>query len=132
MSDDRTSLDLVRAAKSYGSNLNAADLDMIVRGCLAYTRPLKAQIAALTARIAALEAGGAKSLIDAYRGAFKQGETDEHGQLVQFRRGDLVTHRGALWFVNADCDSSIRPGESRSHTLCVKAGKNARDVRAAG
>lgn len=74
------------------------------------------RIDALEQRLKALEAGGAKSLIDAYRGTYKDGE--------QYQRGQLITHQGSLWFCGMDTNS--RPGTGPHWTMAVKAGRDAR------
>jgi hypothetical protein len=88
--------------------------DAGIQGALIF---LTACAHAFAEHIEALEAqlasGGPKSLLDAFRGTWKSGET--------YHRGELVTYQGSLWFVHRDSDE--RPGTSPAYQLCVKSGR---------
>jgi hypothetical protein len=75
-----------------------------------------ARLLAHEARISVLEeqlrAGGAKSLLDCYKGVWRTGST--------YVRGSLATHQGGLWFATKDTED--RPGASSHWVLAVKSG----------
>jgi hypothetical protein len=77
---------------------------------------LRAQIVALDIRLGLaekrLDAGGGRSLIDAYQGVWKNDR--------RYARGDLVTDGGGLWFCNTQ--TNTRPGSGSHWILAVKSG----------
>jgi hypothetical protein len=79
----------------------------VIRDLLA---PLDARLTAIEQR---LNGGGPQTLADSYRGVFKQGES--------YKRGELCTDQGGLWFCNAD--TQTRPGSGPHWTLAVKSGE---------
>ena len=70
----------------------------------------------LEEHVAALKRAGARALLDAYRGVYREAD--------QYVRGELVTHGGGLWFCLVDTAS--RPGSGSHWVLAVKAGKQCR------
>lgn len=105
---------------TYGIQDLARDMAADVHAhVLAALTPVQKQIAALEKRIAELEQQprGLK-----YCGAWAATET--------YATGDVVTDKGAMWVSTpALTHAKGRPAESRDWTLCVKAGRDGRDLR---
>lgn len=77
---------------------------------------LQRDLAETTGRVASLERGGARTLLDAYRGVYRDGD--------RYARGELATHGGGLWFCLVD--TAARPGSGPHWVLAVKAGMQSR------
>ena len=78
---------------------------------------LEQRAAALDARVQELESRPGL----AYQGVWEEGKW--------YRHGDVVTRDGAMWHSNLNSNFA-KPGQvPLSWTLCVKAGRDAKDVR---
>ena len=55
-----------------------------------------------------------------YRGVFREGE--------EYPVGTMITHGGSLWYANAT--TKAMPGRCGDWTLCVKRGRDGKDIRA--
>lgn len=54
-----------------------------------------------------------------YRGVFREGE--------EYSAASMVTHGGSLWYANAT--TKAMPGRCGDWTLCVKRGRDGKDIR---
>lgn len=77
--------------------------------------PMRADVKALGARVAALEAANAEK---AYFGVY-DGDSG-------YRKHNMVTHGGSMWVALEDAPAGTRPGESDEWQLAVKKGRDAR------
>ena len=80
-------------------------LGQLVRDCVAQN------VKPVEARLAVIEAKGV-----VYRGAWQAAE--------EYQRGDLATYDGSMWHANDT--TRARPGDGKSWTLAVKAGRDSR------
>lgn len=80
------------------------------------TGPMKAQIAALEARLAETEKRGPGLQ---YRGVWQRAEI--------YVRGDVTTYGGSAWFANRETEAGETPGAGDGWVLMVKRGKDGAD-----
>ena len=90
-------------------------LEIVVSSALIKHSRLQATVVELQATVAELKARPSVKYVGSFNGG------------VAYSPGEIVTHGGAMWHCNIG--TSDRPGTSANWTLCVKAGKDGRDLR---
>ncbi|MDX0415211.1 transposase [Sinorhizobium medicae] len=122
---DRRAEATIRAAGFTEMRLKSApSMEFMIRHCSGILEATiqalaarDAQIADLTKRLDALEAGGIK-----YCGVWQRA--------ASYAKGSIVTDGGSAWVALKNTEDGDKPGDASSWQLMVKAGRNGRDVPA--